>query len=135
MRLHRTAAGAPYPSARFPVHSGGDGGTVLTGAAGGADVSLNPAVLCLGLSGRQSWKPWLLSGLLELSRWVLLLLRPPPPRLSSLLLLRLVVSLGSFAVLSEVKFQNRYERAEMRRRSFLLLYYLLRSPFYDKFSQ
>lgn len=68
---------------------------------------------------------------------MLLLLRPPPPEASSLLLLllRLVVSLGSFAVLSEVKFQNRYERAEMRRRSFLLLYYLLRSPFYDKFSQ
>lgn len=135
MRLHRTAAGAPYPSARVPVHSGGDGGTVLAAAAGGADVSLNLVVLCLGLSGRQSWKPWLLSGLLELSRWVLLLLRPPPPEASSLLLLRLVVSLCSFAVLSEVKFQNRYERAEMRRRSFLLLYYLLRSPFYDKFSQ
>uniref|UniRef100_A0A3B4YZI8 Peroxisomal membrane protein PEX16 n=1 Tax=Stegastes partitus TaxID=144197 RepID=A0A3B4YZI8_9TELE len=47
-------------------------------------------LLCLGLCGKQSWKP------------------------------------SSF---------NRWERAEMRRRSFLLLYYLLRSPFYDKYSE
>uniref|UniRef100_H3CGN5 Peroxisomal membrane protein PEX16 n=1 Tax=Tetraodon nigroviridis TaxID=99883 RepID=H3CGN5_TETNG len=66
------------------------------------------AVLCLGLCGKQSWKPWLACGCL---------------------------SVGSVALLSEAKFQNGYERAEMRRRTFLLLYYLLRSPFYDKFSQ
>uniref|UniRef100_A0A3Q3WNV5 Peroxisomal membrane protein PEX16 n=1 Tax=Mola mola TaxID=94237 RepID=A0A3Q3WNV5_MOLML len=65
-------------------------------------------LLCLGLCGNQSWKPWLVSGVLELS---------------------------SFAVLNEKKFQNQYERAEMRRRTFLLLYYLLRSPFYDKYSE
>lgn len=65
-------------------------------------------LLCLGLCGKQSWKPWLISGALELS---------------------------SFVVLSDAKFQNRWERAEMRRRGFLLLYYLLRSPFYDKFSE
>uniref|UniRef100_A0A3Q1ERU6 Peroxisomal membrane protein PEX16 n=1 Tax=Acanthochromis polyacanthus TaxID=80966 RepID=A0A3Q1ERU6_9TELE len=65
-------------------------------------------LLCLGLCGKQSWKPWLVSGILELS---------------------------SFAVLSDAKFQNGWERAEMRRRSFLLLYYLLRSPFYDKYSE
>ncbi|KAK5935806.1 hypothetical protein CgunFtcFv8_021129 [Champsocephalus gunnari] len=65
-------------------------------------------LLCLGLCGKQSWKPWLMSGVLELS---------------------------SFAVLSERKCQNRWEKAEMRRRTFLLLYYLLRSPFYDKFSE
>ncbi|KAF7656583.1 hypothetical protein LDENG_00039370 [Lucifuga dentata] len=65
-------------------------------------------LLCLGLCGKQSWKPWLLSGVLELS---------------------------SFAVLSETKFQNQWERAEMRRRTFLLLYYLLRSPFYDRYSE
>lgn len=65
-------------------------------------------LLCLGLCGKQSWKPWLVSGILELS---------------------------SFAVMSDAKFQNRWERAEMRRRSFLLLYYLLRSPFYDKYSE
>lgn len=65
-------------------------------------------LLCLGLCGKHSWKPWLVSGALELS---------------------------SFAVLSDRKFQNRWERAEMRRRTFLLLYYLLRSPFYDKYSE
>ncbi|XP_020511704.1 peroxisomal biogenesis factor 16 [Labrus bergylta] len=65
-------------------------------------------LLSLGLCGKQSWKPWLISGAVELS---------------------------SFAVLSEAKFQNRWERAEMRRRTFLLLYYLLRSPFYDKYSE
>ncbi|KAM9366793.1 peroxisomal biogenesis factor 16 [Symphorus nematophorus] len=65
-------------------------------------------LLCLGLCGKQSWKPWLVSGVLELS---------------------------SFAVLSDAKFQNRWEKAEMKRRTFLLLYYLLRSPFYDKFSE
>ncbi|XP_075868418.1 peroxisomal biogenesis factor 16 [Nelusetta ayraudi] len=65
-------------------------------------------LLCLGLCGKQSWKPWLVSGLLDLS---------------------------SFAVLHEKKFQNGWEKAEMRRRTFLLLYYLLRSPFYDKYSE
>ncbi|XP_049420123.1 peroxisomal biogenesis factor 16 [Epinephelus fuscoguttatus] len=65
-------------------------------------------LLCLGLCGKQSWTPWLVSGVLELS---------------------------SFAVLSDAKFQNRWEKAEMRRRTFLLLYYLLRSPFYDKYSE
>ncbi|MEQ2178881.1 hypothetical protein GOODEAATRI_018828, partial [Goodea atripinnis] len=74
--------------------------------------SLNPfflmTVLCLGLCGKQSWKPWLVSVALELS---------------------------SFAVLSDAKFENRWEKAEMKRRSFLLSYYLLRSPFYDKYSE
>ncbi|XP_076012217.1 peroxisomal biogenesis factor 16 [Genypterus blacodes] len=64
-------------------------------------------LLCLGFCGKQSWKPWLVSGALELS---------------------------SFAVLSETKFKNQWERSEMRRRGFLLLYYLLRSPFYDRYS-
>ncbi|XP_073321028.1 peroxisomal biogenesis factor 16 [Pagrus major] len=65
-------------------------------------------LLCLALCGKQSWKPWLVSGALDLS---------------------------SFAVLSERKFQNGWERSEMKRRTFLLLYYLLRSPFYDKYSE
>ncbi|CAL8244091.1 unnamed protein product [Lota lota] len=65
-------------------------------------------LLCLGLCGKRSWKPWLISGLLEVS---------------------------SFSLLSETKFQNRWERAETRKRTFLLLYYLLRSPFYDKYSE
>ncbi|XP_008308917.1 peroxisomal biogenesis factor 16 [Cynoglossus semilaevis] len=65
-------------------------------------------LLCMGFSGKQSWKPWLISGILELS---------------------------SYSVLKEKKFENHWERAEMKRRSFLLLYYLLRTPFYDKFSE
>ncbi|XP_054625977.1 peroxisomal biogenesis factor 16 [Dunckerocampus dactyliophorus] len=65
-------------------------------------------LLCLGLCGKQSWKPWLASAALELS---------------------------SFAVLYERRFDNRWEREEMRRRTFLLLYYLVRSPFYDRYSE
>ncbi|XP_051919965.1 peroxisomal biogenesis factor 16 isoform X1 [Hippocampus zosterae] len=65
-------------------------------------------LLSLGLCGKQSWKPWLISAGLELS---------------------------SFAVLHERIFDNRWEREEMRRRTFLLLYYLVRSPFYDRYSE
>ncbi|KAL6113667.1 pex16 [Pungitius sinensis] len=65
-------------------------------------------LLCLGLCGKHSWKPWLVSGVLELC---------------------------SFSVLRDARFVTRWERAEMKRRTFLLLYYLLRSPFYDKFSE
>uniref|UniRef100_A0AAV2LQU9 Peroxisomal membrane protein PEX16 n=1 Tax=Knipowitschia caucasica TaxID=637954 RepID=A0AAV2LQU9_KNICA len=65
-------------------------------------------LMSLAVYGKKSWKPWLLSAFLELS---------------------------SFAVLSETKFQSVWERAEMKRRRFLLLFYLLRSPFYDRYSQ
>uniref|UniRef100_A0AAQ4S0T0 Peroxisomal membrane protein PEX16 n=1 Tax=Gasterosteus aculeatus aculeatus TaxID=481459 RepID=A0AAQ4S0T0_GASAC len=65
-------------------------------------------LLCLGLCGKRSWKPWLVSGVLDLC---------------------------SFAVLRDARFVTRWERAEMRRRTFLLLYYLLRSPFYEKHSE
>ncbi|XP_077418871.1 peroxisomal biogenesis factor 16 [Vanacampus margaritifer] len=65
-------------------------------------------LLSLGLCGKQSWKPWLVSAGLELS---------------------------SFAVLHQRIFDNRWEQEEMRRRTFLLLYYLVRSPFYDRYSQ
>ncbi|KAJ8413111.1 hypothetical protein AAFF_G00106930 [Aldrovandia affinis] len=65
-------------------------------------------LLCLGFCGRKSWKPWVISGLLEVA---------------------------SFGLMSETKSLNRRERAEMRRRAFLLFYYLLRSPFYDRFSE
>ncbi|KAM4596414.1 peroxisomal biogenesis factor 16 [Fundulus diaphanus] len=65
-------------------------------------------LVCLGVCGKQSWKPWLVSAALELS---------------------------SFAVLNDAKFENRWEKAEMKRRAFLLCYYLLRSPFYDKYSE
>ncbi|XP_077104527.1 peroxisomal biogenesis factor 16 [Siphateles boraxobius] len=62
----------------------------------------------LGLCGKRSWKPWIISGLFEIT---------------------------SFTLLSDMKALNRRERAEMRRRAFLLLYYLLRSPFYDRYSE
>uniref|UniRef100_A0A673MMN7 Peroxisomal membrane protein PEX16 n=1 Tax=Sinocyclocheilus rhinocerous TaxID=307959 RepID=A0A673MMN7_9TELE len=62
----------------------------------------------LGICGKRSWKPWIISGLLEIT---------------------------SFSLLSDIKTLNRRERAEMRRRAFLLLYYLLRSPFYDQYSE
>ncbi|KAK7160821.1 hypothetical protein R3I93_008482 [Phoxinus phoxinus] len=62
----------------------------------------------LGICGKRSWKPWIISGLLEIT---------------------------SFSLLSDTKVLNRRERAEMRRRAFLLLYYLLRSPFYDRYSE
>ncbi|XP_062861194.1 peroxisomal biogenesis factor 16 [Trichomycterus rosablanca] len=63
----------------------------------------------LGLCGKRSWKPWLISGILEIT---------------------------SFSLLSDTtKTLNRCEKAEMRRRAFLLLYYLLRSPFYDRYSE
>ncbi|XP_038620472.1 peroxisomal biogenesis factor 16 [Tachyglossus aculeatus] len=65
-------------------------------------------LLSLGLWGQRSWKPWLLSGALDLT---------------------------SLSLLSHTKGLTRRERLELRRRTILLLYYLLRSPFYDRFSQ
>ncbi|KAJ8795916.1 hypothetical protein J1605_002678 [Eschrichtius robustus] len=65
-------------------------------------------VLSLGLWGQRSWTPWLLSG---------------------------VVDVTSLSLLSERKGLTRRERLELRRRTILLLYYLLRSPFYDRFSE
>ncbi|XP_073706629.1 peroxisomal biogenesis factor 16 [Garra rufa] len=62
----------------------------------------------LGICGKRSWKPWIISGLLEIT---------------------------SFSLLRDMKTLNRRERAEMRRRAFLLCYYLLRSPFYDRYSE
>uniref|UniRef100_A0A673WTX7 Peroxisomal membrane protein PEX16 n=1 Tax=Salmo trutta TaxID=8032 RepID=A0A673WTX7_SALTR len=65
-------------------------------------------LLCLGMCGRGSWKPWLVSGAMEMT---------------------------SFGLMSDTKSLNRRERKEVRRRAFLLLYYLLRSPFYNRFSE
>ncbi|XP_036115779.1 peroxisomal biogenesis factor 16 [Molossus molossus] len=65
-------------------------------------------LLSLGLWGQRSWKPWLLSG---------------------------VVDVTSLSLLSDRKGLTRRERLELRRRTILLLYYLLRSPFYDRFSE
>lgn len=54
-----------------------------------------------------------------------------------LLWLALTVSppLPSLSLLSDRKGLTRRERLELRRRTILLLYYLLRSPFYDRFSE
>lgn len=65
-------------------------------------------MLSLGLWGQRSWAPWLLSG---------------------------VVDMTSLSLLSDRKNLTRRERLELRRRTILLLYYLLRSPFYDRFSE
>ncbi|KFP71977.1 Peroxisomal membrane protein PEX16, partial [Acanthisitta chloris] len=64
-------------------------------------------LLSLGVWGQRSWKPWLLSAVLDIS---------------------------SLTLLSDLKDLNKRERAELRRRTILLLYYLLRSPFYDRYS-
>ncbi|XP_009997899.1 PREDICTED: peroxisomal biogenesis factor 16 [Chaetura pelagica] len=65
-------------------------------------------LLSLGVWGQRSWKPWLLSAVLDIS---------------------------SLSLLSDLQDLNRRERAELRRRTLLLLYYLLRSPFYDRYSE
>ncbi|XP_010369352.1 peroxisomal biogenesis factor 16 isoform X5 [Rhinopithecus roxellana] len=65
-------------------------------------------LLSLGLWGQRSWKPWFLAG---------------------------VVDVTSLSLLSDRKGLTRRERRELRRRTVLLLYYLLRSPFYDRFSE
>ncbi|XP_032270937.1 peroxisomal biogenesis factor 16 isoform X6 [Halichoerus grypus] len=65
-------------------------------------------LLSLGLWGQRSWTPWLLSG---------------------------AVDVTSLSLLSDRKGLSRRERLELRRRTILLLSYLLRSPFYDRFSE
>ncbi|MBZ3882284.1 Peroxisomal membrane protein PEX16 [Sciurus carolinensis] len=65
-------------------------------------------LLSLGLWGQRSWTPWLLSA---------------------------VVDVTSLSLLSDRKGLTRRERLELRRRTFVLLFYLLRSPFYDRFSE
>ncbi|KAM6464483.1 peroxisomal biogenesis factor 16 [Liasis olivaceus] len=65
-------------------------------------------LLCLGVWGQKSWKPWLLSGILDIA---------------------------SLSLLSDKKDLNKRERMELKRRTILLLYYLLRSPFYDRYSE
>ncbi|XP_072448025.1 peroxisomal biogenesis factor 16 isoform X2 [Chiloscyllium punctatum] len=65
-------------------------------------------LLALGIWGQKSWKPWLLSG---------------------------IVDIASLSLMRDPKDMRQTERAELRRRTFLLLYYLLRSPFYDRYSE
>ncbi|XP_035674304.1 peroxisomal membrane protein PEX16-like isoform X1 [Branchiostoma floridae] len=62
----------------------------------------------LAVCGRSSWKPWLLSFLTDVS---------------------------SLALMGDTKDLNLLEKAELKRRSLVLLFYILRSPFYDKYAQ
>ncbi|XP_030056697.1 peroxisomal biogenesis factor 16 [Microcaecilia unicolor] len=65
-------------------------------------------LLSLAVWGQKSWKPWLLSGILDVT---------------------------SLSLMTNAKLLNCRERTELRRRCILLLYYLLRSPFYDRYSE
>ncbi|XP_043938792.1 peroxisomal biogenesis factor 16 [Protopterus annectens] len=65
-------------------------------------------LLSLAACGQKSWKPWIFSAVLDVT---------------------------SLSLMSDTKTLNRTERAELKRRAFLLLYYLLRSPFYDRYSE
>nr|XP_033784625.1 peroxisomal biogenesis factor 16 isoform X2 [Geotrypetes seraphini] len=65
-------------------------------------------LLSLAVWGQKSWKPWLLSGILDVA---------------------------SLSLMTNAKTLNYRERMELRRRCIFLLYYLLRSPFYDQYSE
>ncbi|XP_062513175.1 peroxisomal membrane protein PEX16-like [Corticium candelabrum] len=58
--------------------------------------------------GEKSWKPWILS---------------------------LSMDLASIALLSRGKNYNYAELSELKRRKWMLLFYILRSPFYDRYSK
>ncbi|XP_067655841.1 peroxisomal membrane protein PEX16-like [Haliotis asinina] len=58
--------------------------------------------------GLSSWKPWLISCGMDIS---------------------------SLTMMGDPADLNPNERGELRRRTFMLLYYMLRSPFYDRYSQ
>ncbi|KAM4017589.1 peroxisomal biogenesis factor 16 [Anomaloglossus baeobatrachus] len=58
--------------------------------------------------GQKSWKPWMLAAALDIA---------------------------SLSVLRDVPRLSRRERGELRRRTLLLLYYLLRSPFYNRYTE
>ncbi|XP_018410044.1 PREDICTED: peroxisomal biogenesis factor 16 [Nanorana parkeri] len=71
---------------------------------------LRPITHLAGLAvwGQKSWKPWLLAAALDV---------------------------GSLSILRDIPDLSRRERAELRRRTLLLLYYLLRSPFYNRYTE
>ncbi|XP_075044336.1 peroxisomal biogenesis factor 16 [Mixophyes fleayi] len=62
----------------------------------------------LAVWGQRSWKPWLLAAALDI---------------------------GSLSVLRDMDNLSRRERRELRRRTLLLFYYLLRSPFYNRYTE
>ncbi|NP_001085197.1 peroxisomal membrane protein PEX16 [Xenopus laevis] len=65
-------------------------------------------LLSLAACGQKSWKPWMMAAALDIT---------------------------SISLLSDVRNLSRRERIELRRRMFLLLYYLLRSPFYNNYTE
>ncbi|GAB1608491.1 peroxisomal membrane protein PEX16-like [Argonauta hians] len=65
-------------------------------------------ILLLSWNGKTSWKPWMISCLMDVA---------------------------SLYIMGEPNTLNPNEQTEMKRRTFMLLYYLLRSPFYDRFSE
>ncbi|XP_062582088.1 peroxisomal membrane protein PEX16-like [Saccostrea cucullata] len=58
--------------------------------------------------GTMSWKPWIMSG---------------------------TIDVASLCMMGDTKDLNPQEKSEIKRRSLLLLYYLLRSPFFDTYSK
>ncbi|KAM5138570.1 LOW QUALITY PROTEIN: peroxisomal biogenesis factor 16 [Mantella aurantiaca] len=71
---------------------------------------LRPITHLAGLAawGQKSWKPWLLAAALDV---------------------------GSLSILRDMPELSRREHAELRRRTLLLLFYLLRSPFYNRYTE
>lgn len=71
---------------------------------------LRPITHLVGLAvwGQKSWKPWLLAAALDV---------------------------GSLSILRDIPELSRREHAELRRRTLLLLYYLVRSPFYNRYTE
>ncbi|CAH2325896.1 peroxisomal biogenesis factor 16 [Pelobates cultripes] len=65
-------------------------------------------LVSLAVWGQKSWKPWMLAAALDIT---------------------------SLLKLSDTQNLNRKERRELRRRTLLLLYYLLRSPFYNRYTE
>uniref|UniRef100_A0A8C5QHD4 Peroxisomal membrane protein PEX16 n=1 Tax=Leptobrachium leishanense TaxID=445787 RepID=A0A8C5QHD4_9ANUR len=62
----------------------------------------------LAIWGQKSWKPWMVAAALDTS---------------------------SLWLLSDTEKLNRRERGELRRRALLLVFYLLRSPFYNRYTE
>ncbi|OWF47108.1 Peroxisomal membrane protein PEX16 [Mizuhopecten yessoensis] len=65
-------------------------------------------LLSMYLFGANSWKPWLLSGGIDIS---------------------------SLCMMGDTENLNPHEKSEVKKRTVMLLYYLFRSPFYDQYSK
>lgn len=65
-------------------------------------------LLAMYLFGVKSWKPWILSGGIDIS---------------------------SLCMLGDTENLNPHEKSEVKKRTLMLLYYMLRSPFYDQYSK